>query len=69
MVEHSRQCPDCGVDMDELAVDASGHPLRVVSETNKAGLPGSLGAKQTYGTTAVVCPECGLIRLYADLDG
>jgi hypothetical protein len=44
-----------------------GHNLQVVSEENREGILGKLGMNQTYGTETLVCPECGLVGLYADL--
>jgi ssDNA-binding Zn-finger/Zn-ribbon topoisomerase 1 len=62
------RCPDCGVEMKEMQFQAGGHYARFVSEESKEGILGSLGGKKTYRAQAVVCPECGLSRLYADLD-
>lgn len=69
MVSVDPRCPDCGVEMEEMTFDASGYNLRFVSEENKEGILGSLGAKQKFGVNAFVCSECGLSRLYAELDG
>jgi len=44
-----------------------GHNLQVVSEENREGILGKLGVNQTYGVETLVCPECGLVRLYADV--
>ena len=68
MVEVPPRCPDCGVGMDEMTLTASGYNLQFVSEEHREGILGSLGAKQKFGTNAFVCSECGLSRLYADLD-
>jgi ssDNA-binding Zn-finger/Zn-ribbon topoisomerase 1 len=62
------RCPDCGVEMKEMQFQAGGHYARFVSEESKEGILGSLGGNKTYRAQAVVCPECGLSRLYADLD-
>ena len=32
------------------------------------GILGSLGAKETVDVSAYICPECGLVRWYADVD-
>lgn len=68
MVETPPRCPDCGVEMEEMTLDASGYNLRFVSEEDTDGILGSIGVKQKFGVTAFVCSECGLSRLYADLD-
>lgn len=68
MNEVPPRCPACSVEMEKMNRYVGGHQLQFVSEKNKEGLLGSLGAKQRFGTSTVVCPECGLSRLYADLD-
>lgn len=68
MNETPPRCPDCGVTMDEMALSASGCQHQFVSEESKGGILGSLGAKQQFGVDAFVCAECGLSRLYADLE-
>ena len=68
MGEEPTRCPDCGVGMDDMMLTASGYNLHFVSEEDKEGILGSLGAKQKFGVNAFVCSECGLSRLYADLD-
>jgi hypothetical protein len=40
-----------------------------VSGERREGILGKLGMKQRYDAEAYVCPECGLARLYADIDG
>jgi hypothetical protein len=45
-----------------------GHNLQVVSGENREGILGKLGMNQTYGAETLVCPECGLVRLYAELE-
>lgn len=63
------RCPDCGVTMEAMELNASGYGVRFVSDESRGGILGKLGVKQKYGAEAFVCPECGLSRLYADLDG
>jgi len=63
-----RRCPDCGVTMEPMTMRTTGgHNLQVVSEENREGILGKLGVNQTYGVETLVCPECGLVRLYADV--
>ncbi|WP_302081327.1 hypothetical protein [Salinibaculum rarum] len=63
------RCPDCGVTMEEMTVQTSGgHRLQFLSEENKEGILGKLGVKQRYDGQAYVCSECGLTRMYADID-
>jgi hypothetical protein len=62
------RCLDCGVPTELMTLQ--GHSdVRFVSEENRDGLLGKLGVKQRYSAEASVFPECGLSRLYADLDG
>ena len=68
MNESTPCCPDCGVKMEEMKLHAGGHQLRFVSDEGNDGILGSLGMKQQFDANAFVCSECGLSRLYADLD-
>jgi hypothetical protein len=54
--------------MKRTRLDAMGYTLRFVSDEEESGILGSLGVKQKFDANAYVCPECGLSRLYADLD-
>lgn len=62
------RCPDCGIEMEEMTFRSGGYNLRFVSDESKEGLLGQLGANQRYEAISYVCSECGLSRLYADLD-
>lgn len=68
MVEIPPQCPDCSVDMEEMTLATTAYNLQFVSEENKEGILGSIGVKQKFDAKAFVCSECGLSRVYADLD-
>ena len=63
------RCPDCSIGMDEMMLTASGYNLQFVSREDREGILGSLGAKQKFDVDGFVCSECGLSRLYANLDG
>lgn len=71
MTDGQHRCPDCGVTMRPAdpvsAMDRERLKLR--TEEAKSGLLGSLGMRETVNVAGYVCPECGLVRLYADLDG
>ena len=54
--------------MEEMNVSAGGHRLQFVSDENKDGFLGSLGAKQRFDASTFVCSECGLSRVYATLE-
>ncbi|SIQ70577.1 hypothetical protein SAMN05421858_0144 [Haladaptatus litoreus] len=63
----TRRCPDCGVGMEEMKMRTTdGFKLQLVTDEPKSGIFGGLGAKEKIKPTVVVCPECGLIRQYAD---
>jgi len=62
------RCPDCSVETESMKLDASGYGLQFVSDENRKGVLGTLGMKQRYDAEAFVCPECGLSRVYADVD-
>lgn len=63
------RCPDCGVAMEEMTVQTGGgHHIQFLSEENKEGILGKFGVKQRYDGHTYVCSECGLARLYADID-
>jgi hypothetical protein len=51
-----------------MRLDASGYKMRFVSEESADGILGNLGVNQKFNADAFVCPECGLARLYADLE-
>lgn len=57
-------CPDCDVEMRETEHETSyrGDGIRIDVE---GGLLGKLDLEGKY-LTCRVCPECGLVRFYAD---
>ena len=64
-----RRCPDCGVELEKMGVrTGDGMPLYLVTNERKRGLLGGLGFKEELEPTVYVCPECGLVRLYAERD-
>ena len=68
MVEMPPRCPDCSVEMEEMTLAAGTYNLQFVSEENREGILGSIGVKQKFDAKAFVCSECGLSRMYADLN-
>jgi hypothetical protein len=64
-----RRCPDCAVTMEPVEFRVSGYQTAQVSTgESKEGLLGTLGASEWTDLTAVMCPECGLVRHYADVE-
>jgi predicted RNA-binding Zn-ribbon protein involved in translation (DUF1610 family) len=69
--ETERRCPDCGVAMEPTDPVQAGDAMGVVLRTRERrdGLLGSLGTRERLEATVFVCPECGLTRWYADVEG
>ena len=62
-----RRCPDCGVTMTETKLTAGGQYDLFVKTDRDGGLLDRVGIGDHTETTAHLCPECGLVRLYADI--
>ena len=62
------RCPDCSVEMEEMKLATGTHYLQFMSDEEKEGILGSLGMKQRFDANVFVCSECGLSRIYADID-
>lgn len=63
-----RRCPDCGVTMEKMKLrTAEGYDLQLVTDEPKQGILGGLGMKEKLPLRTVVCPECGLVRQYAEM--
>ncbi len=63
------RCPDCGVATEPADPVSSGYELQLRTDEQKGGLQGALGVRERLDVTAFVCPECGLVRWYADVEG
>ena len=64
-----QRCPDCGVSMEEVEFGMSDawNP-HVRTGEKREGLLGKLGMSETADVATLMCPECGLLRFYADID-
>jgi len=63
------RCPDCGVTMADVKFGmADAWNPYVNTGEKRTGLLGKLGVNERQEVTPVMCPECGLIRHYADLE-
>lgn len=63
-----RRCPDCGVEMGEVDFRMSNaYQPHVKLPERSEGILGSLGVKERRDVTAFMCPDCGLLRFYADV--
>ncbi len=64
-----RRCPDCGVTMEPVSLRTNeGFELQVNTDERREGFLGSLGLTENHSVDAVLCPECGLVRTYADVE-
>ncbi|MFP8957526.1 hypothetical protein ACLI4Y_12410 [Natrialbaceae archaeon A-CW3] len=62
------RCPDCGVTMEATTVRSSDGFSLQIDTGKRDGLLGKLGVGGTASVDAICCPECGLVRFYADLE-
>ena len=64
------RCPDCGVRLERTApmTALDREKIKLRTDEPREGILGSLGAKETVDVFGYVCPECGLVRWYAELD-
>jgi ssDNA-binding Zn-finger/Zn-ribbon topoisomerase 1 len=61
--------PDCGVTMEAVKFGmADAWDPYVNTGEKRTGLLGKLGTNERTAVTTVTCPECGLIRHYAEFD-
>ncbi|WP_162224385.1 hypothetical protein [Halorussus amylolyticus] len=61
------RCPDCGVTMERTKIQTGdGFGLSVKTGEKAGGLLGSLGVNKSLDVSPRMCPECGLVRLYAE---
>ncbi|WP_226007652.1 hypothetical protein [Natrinema salinisoli] len=63
-----RRCPDCGVSMEPTSLRSNDGFGLVIDTGKRDGMLGKLGLSETASVDGVCCPECGLVRLHADLD-
>ncbi|ADQ66689.1 hypothetical protein ELS19_11605 [Halogeometricum borinquense] len=60
----SRRCPDCDVAMQESDYDVNANRDKVRLKPD--GFLGELGLRGSTYLVTYVCPECGLVRFYAE---
>ncbi|MCL7416512.1 MAG: PF20097 family protein [Halalkalicoccus sp.] len=65
---NEKRCPDCGVPMETGTVISSvdREPMKFRTDESAGGVLGKLGMKETLPISAWACPECGLVRFYAE---
>ena len=66
-MEH--RCPDCSVTMEEVEFSmGDAWNAHVRTDEKQTGLLGKLGMNERKDLTTVMCPECGLVRHYAEFE-
>ncbi|PSQ57924.1 hypothetical protein BRD18_07065 [Halobacteriales archaeon SW_7_71_33] len=69
MSEVEHRCPDCGVTMEPTdPITDGGQSVKLRTDDRQEGLLGRIGVHERLDVTAHVCPECGLVRWYADVE-
>lgn len=64
------RCADCGVSLERTELRTSDSmAVRLRTGERRGGVLGALGMKEHLDVDAWLCPECGRVRLYAELDG
>lgn len=63
-----RYCPSCDVEMETTAVTTAETGGLYVKTERESGILKRLGIGESTSLDAVLCPECGLTQLYADLE-
>ncbi len=52
----------------EFGMNDAWNPPHVRTDEKREGLLGKLGMSERKEVETVMCPECGLLRLYADIE-
>jgi rubredoxin len=64
-----RRCPDCGVTMEQVKFGmADAWNPYVNTGEKREGLLGKIGMNEHRDVVTVMCPECGLLRQYVDVE-
>lgn len=62
----TRNCPDCDVALEETQYDANQRGNKIRLNDRGGGVLSKLGVTGSSYAYAYVCPECGLVRFYAE---
>ncbi|WP_049907228.1 hypothetical protein [Halovivax asiaticus] len=62
------RCPTCAVEMEPTTVTTDGAGTLYVKTKRDGGILKRLGLGDYATLDSFCCPECGLVRQYADLD-
>jgi len=67
MLQH--RCPSCNVTMKEVEFGMdNAYSAYVKTGEKREGLLGKLGMNERKELTTVMCPECGMVRHFADFE-
>ncbi len=66
MIEH--HCPDCDIEMEHVDVTAEGVGDLYVQTGRDGGVLDHIGVPNHTPLDPVLCPRCGLTRLYANVE-
>jgi hypothetical protein len=59
-------CPDCDVSFEEADLFTGRGDLKIRTETESDDVLAAVGVTKALDVTPRRCPECGLVRLYAE---
>lgn len=65
MVADAR-CPDCGVALEEVDLFTGQGELKVRTEVEGDDVLAAVGVTKALDVTPRRCPDCGLVRFYAE---
>lgn len=65
MAEDAR-CPDCDVPLEEVELFTGQGEFRVRTDTEADDVLAAVGVTKALDVTPRRCPECGLVRFYAN---
>ncbi|MFC4448171.1 MULTISPECIES: hypothetical protein [Halorussus] len=60
------RCPDCDVALEEADLFTGQGEFRVRTETEADDVLAAVGVAKALEVTPRRCPECGLVRFYAE---
>ncbi|UPW00688.1 hypothetical protein M0R88_00960 [Halorussus gelatinilyticus] len=61
-----RRCPDCDLPLEEVQYDTNAGRNKIRLNYRDGGILSKLGVTSNTYAYAYVCPECGLVRFYAE---
>ncbi|PSP55445.1 hypothetical protein BRC82_05785 [Halobacteriales archaeon QS_1_67_19] len=62
----NRRCPDCDVPLDEAELFTGQGDLKIRTDAEGDDVLAAVGVTKAVDVVPHRCPECGLVRFYAD---